>query len=329
MNIRLSSLARLAATAAAIAVLLSASHASRAMHASDSPELTVVTNQSLTVSLQASFGMLQGESHELVYDYLEDGTRRKASDLIWDLSDVCMAGATASVRLGRIMHLNAGYWTSVTRGYGEMNDYDWYLADADWTHWSRSDVDVLSGRMVDVNMVIDFLELDVVTFSGIFGWKRDFWKWDEFSREYIYSVNGFRDEKGNENGEHMIDYEQWFDIPYLGMAAKCRLGNINANAYILCSGAVSAEDKDWHIKRKIHFKETFEGGSYLGIGAWSQYHLSDHVFVTGSMSWQLIPDIVGKMEATDDTTGEVMVSEAGAGISHYSSMLLVAIGCQF
>ena len=65
-----------------------------AMHAWDASS---GTND--TVSVRGSYGILNGEAHEIVYNENPFGGRYKLSELNWDLSHLEMAGLVMSCKL--------------------------------------------------------------------------------------------------------------------------------------------------------------------------------------------------------------------------------------
>jgi len=302
---------------------LSLPHSSQAMHAWD----TLGTNDSF--SIQASFGMLEGEAHEIVYDTGLFGLGSyKASELIWDLSGLTVAGAIVSAKPASWLSFHVGFWTCINEGNGGMVDYDWAIPGMDWTDRSISDVSVISSYMIDANVAVRLLDLKSVSFSAVIGYKQDYWKWDDSFVELLYSVNGFRDYYEAGDGSNMIDYDQLFQIPYIGLNAACQMGGFRLNAYGLYSPFVAAEDNDYHILRDIHFKETFSGGTYLGAGLAAQLDLTRALFIAASLDAQAIPTFTGDMQLTDDL-GDTYKFSDSAGISHVSSMASVSIGLKF
>jgi outer membrane protease len=168
----------------------------------------------------------------------------------------------------------------------------------DWTHYSDGDVDIDEAYTVDVNGAVTFFRGNGVELFGLLGFKRLFWDWSEYGRTYIYSVDGFRDTRGNSGGVNGIDYEQVFEVPYAGIGARILFGESSGTAYVIYSPFVQAEDRDHHIHRDLKFKETFEGIDYLGAGGEVSYHFTDAVFMTFSLDAHAIPEARGDMEIT-------------------------------
>jgi outer membrane protease len=295
----------------------------QAMHAWDD----LGTND--TFSIRASVGLLEGEAREIVYDTGSWGIGTyKASELIWDLSGLSVAGAVVSVKPASRVSFHAGFWTCVNEGNGGMVDYDWAISGMDWTDRSISDVAILSSYMLDANVAVRLLDLDTFTFSAVIGYKQDYWEWDDSFVELLYSVDGFRDYYEAGDGSNMIDYNQVFRIPYIGLNAVCRAAGFHLNAYALYSPFVAAEDNDYHIERDIHFKETFSGGTYLGAGLAAQLDLTRALFLAAALDVQSIPTFTGNMQLTDELGDTYKFSDA-AGISHLSSMASLSLGVRF
>jgi outer membrane protease len=97
-----------------------------ALHASDSPDIKTEEGKTAAFALRGSAGYLNGEARELVYDS-DAGSRRKASELIWDLDSLYMVGAVASASICNWFNINVGIWTACNEGSGGMVDYDWIL----------------------------------------------------------------------------------------------------------------------------------------------------------------------------------------------------------
>lgn len=303
--------------------LLAASVDSLALHAWDVPG-----QEPSVVSLRGSYGALEGEAHETVYDNSFGGGNEKVSELIWDLSGLQVAGAVLSIRPTANLSFHGGAWTCVNKGNGTMVDYDWAFGGPAWSDRSISDVEVISSYMADINVAYRFIHEQGFSLSAVVGYKQDYWEWEDSVVEFVYSVYGFRDYYEAGDGSNMIDYDQLFQIPYVGLDATLARGSFALNAYVLYSPLVVAEDNDYHIARDIHFKETFSGGTYFAVGVGAQYDITSALFVSASLDAQSIPEFIGDMELTD-ALGDTYSYSDSAGISHWSSMLSASIGLRF
>lgn len=303
----------------AVLLVLAGARASLALHASQDPLLEPTKAQPNAFSLRGSVGFLQGEAGEFVYEPEMDNY--KLSELQWDLSGLAMGGAVFSGVAGKF-GFNAGFWVAANKGDGEMKDYDWFVPGMDWTDYSRSDVEVESGYSLDINANYLLIGRPQVGLRAVVGYKRDFWEWTDSGQEFIYSVYGFRDYIGSFDGQNVIDYEQTFDIPYVGLNVGGRAGQFGWNAYALYSPIVSAEDKDHHILRELHFEESFDGGDFYAVGASGTYRINKQLFLSGAVDYQDIPEFQGDMDIVE--SGETY--EDSAGISNNHVMFSLALG---
>ncbi len=278
------------------------------------------------ITVRGQLGVLSGEAHEIVYGGkdlpgLED---YKISELIWDLERVVMAGAVVSVGGCGPLVLNVGLWMGVNEGVdGEMYDFDWLdPSRSDWTDRSRSEVDVISAIMFDANLSLELSRGDGYSLSGVAGVMYDFWEWDDRGQEFTYTVDSFRDTTGTFGGQNVIDYEQTFLIPYIGVEAALDLGGLSLQGWVLYSSVVAASDEDHHILRELHFEETFEGGEYIAYGVAATFDLDERLFVQGSFERQEVMETVGDLKIVElDVT-----SSDAAGISHEATMISVSLG---
>ena len=279
-----------------------------------------------SITIRAQFGVLNGEAREIVYsgEDLPEDPDYKVSDLIWDLSNVAMAGGVVSIGGGGDFVLNAGLWIGINEGIdGEMYDYDWLDPSiAAWTDVSRSEVDVVDAMMFDVNLSYVFSDTDLSRWALSFGFMYDLWEWDDRGQEFLYSINGFRDTAGSFEGMNVIDYKQWFFIPYIGIEGSADFGGISLQGYVLFSPFVVAEDEDYHVLREIHFRETFEGGTYYAFGGSATWDLGEAFFIQASLDYQSVEEIIGDMEIVELS----FANEDGAGISHKATTVSAAVG---
>ncbi len=281
---------------------------------------------------QVSLGVVNGEAKEHVYDYeTADGSRRQLSRLDWDLKNVVMGGGNGSVRLLKKLTLNGGVWFALTEGNdGEMEDYDWLdMTSSEWTHYSLSEVDVTQGYIVDVNAAWDLVTWNDLTARIYAGYKQNGWTWEDRVQFGIYDFIYWEG-----NGDNMINYEQEFRIPYVGGSADWAVGNFTFTGYVTWSPFVSATDWDEHVARDMHYKETFDGGDLLGLGAEARYSFSQGsmkgAFVSAAVDYQKIDLIVGDVEFYGEETGYTVVSDTDmAGVENNYLMISVGGGFQF
>jgi len=282
-------------------------------------------------AFQTSLGLLNGEAKEHVYDY-DTGRRRQLSRLDWDLKGILMGGFNGSVRVMDKLTINGGLWTALSEGTGEMDDYDWLDPNSsDWTHYSLSDVDVTAGFIFDLNVAWDLITWEEVTARVYAGYKQNHWEWQDRGVYLLYPEYGYVPEPLY--GDNMINYEQTFNIPYLGGSADWVMGDLTLSGYLTYSPIVSAEDKDQHVARTLNFKETFDGGDMFGLGLEARYAFTEgfwqNIFVSAALDYQKVDLIIGDMEVTNYTTGESGGEKNVAGIENEYLVLSVGGGMKF
>lgn len=324
--------------------VLSNVNIANALHATDGNVIEVPDENTASFSIHGSLGMLKGEAHEIVYEPAVD---HRLSELIWDISGITMGGVVGTINFYNIFRLNIGYWSALTEGNGGMEDYDWYLFDQPdtWTHLSQHDVKIVNGWIFDVNVSTELYKFQSgMSLRGQVGVKQDYWKWEDSVKKYIYSSLGhplaepspgysweqynptaIRDIIIPGDGGRCIDYNQSFTIPYIGVSMENAWDKFRINGYLNLSVGVSAEDHDFHRLREIHFKGTFSGGTYVGVGLSALYNIDNSIYVMAAYDYQSIPEIKGDTEIEE--TG-IEITD-GAEISNEHSMLSVAVGMTF
>lgn len=308
-----------------------------------------------TFGVQLSAGTLNGEAKEHVFDYeTADGSRRQLSRLDWDLKNVVMGGFNGSVRPLNMakgidlahdltfntvngLTFNVGYWTALTEGDGEMDDYDWLnTGSEEWTHYSLSDVDVTEGYLLDVNVAWDFIQWKEILTGRVFaGYKQNGWTWEDSGQYLLYPEYGYVPQALH--GENMIDYEQEFRMPYAGLGLDATFAlkpvELTVSGRLTFSPSVEATDWDDHLARDIHFKEEFEDGEMFGFGLDVRCEFVqgplDGVFFALAVDVQEIDLIVGDMEYYDASTGEYGGGEDVAGIENEYVVVSVGAGYRF
>ena len=88
--------------------------------------------------------------------------------------------------------INGGVWLALSKGSGEMEDYDWLIVDsADWTHYSLSDVDIESGYIFDLNVAWDFQLTQDLVARAMVGYKQNGWEWKDRGQYLLYPEYGY------------------------------------------------------------------------------------------------------------------------------------------
>lgn len=321
--------------------------AARAMHATTATTWGLRgQGDGFTYALGASAGQLDGTASELVFDYPR-GRRFKLSELTWDLKGVVVAGVQASAGVGDRFTVNAGLWKPVNEGDGMMVDRDWMyvnaiemgyvdhddITDDDWTHESRHpDTTVDDGTMLDLNLSILAWERGAFKASGLVGFMWDWWSWSARGGTYVYSRNEFRDTRGefrNPDGTTplVIEYEQRYSIPYLGVALAWERPSWRVSAHARASAAVQASDWDYHALRDLSFEGEFGGGTYLGAGIEATWLFTRRWYATLAAQHQTIGETVGDVAVK--APGESATFQRGGGVALKATMVTLGVGCRF
>jgi outer membrane protease len=314
-------------------VLTLSAHYALALHANEGADMPLAEANGVSLSIKGSFLAVGGEAREFVYAGSAQGdvpSDYKVSELIWDIDSLVMAGGTVSAQFGERFRINAGAWFGLNEGDGGMEDYDWIdPSRSDWTHFSESDVDIEAAYSFDLNASLELFDLGPFVCSGILGYKHDFWEWSDYGGTYIYSTSGFRDDTGSFGGENGIDYEQTFDIPYVGVQLAMTASSVRATAYLLYSPFVIAEDKDHHIFRDLYFREEFDGGDFIALGGDVSIDLTDTFFISGALDIQIIPEFTGDLYSREGLDGVESMSPDGAGIENTVAAFSASAGLRF
>jgi len=287
---------------------------------------------------ELSLGLANGKAKEHVYDYDgPGGARRQLSRLDWDIKNVVMGGGSLSARLMDKLTVNAGLWLALSKGGGEMEDYDWlgpvYGVPAELnTHYSLSDVDVTAGYILDLNVAWDLVQRNGLVARVMAGYKQNGWTWEDRIRYMVYIDDYFIPDYSYA-GDNGINYEQEFRIPYLGASADWMWNQFTFSGYLTWSPIVEATDWDEHVLRDTHYKETFTGGDMLGFGLEARYDFADGffkgAFATASLDYQAVDLIVGDMEFYDASTGERGGGKNAAGIENEYLVISLGGGVRF
>ncbi len=268
------------------------------------------------VEIGVHAGLTDIQANEFVYF-----GSHKESELIWETRQAMLVGVDVSVMLQPSLNrkLNVSISSVVGNPDSSMDDYDWYIIGADWTHWSHHDNTTLQqGLVVDLNMSqamyrdnLHHIDLDI-----LLGFKRDQWRWQAVGGSYIYSsIPALRDLTGVIPDVPGITYEQTFNAPYIGVEGNWKHGNLSLAAKIIFSPFVSAEDVDQHHLRNLVFTDTFKGGEMVGGALNVSYTFQENVLFGVFYSFQNYLHNRGDLEVFDQLSGQTAYGSDQAGIS--------------
>ncbi len=194
-------------------------------------------------SISPYFGLHWGMAREIV-NYVpvpKYPTENKYfSLLLWELRDILMLGIDTRWESGNVLGMDFDLGVAVPRWFsGEMNDYDWYFTDREWSHWSVSDIWLTWGIAADVSADFRILDSGLLSVHAGLALHLDWWGWTDELKNNIYSNTDisvtypvpfdassnhvFRDtsRKSSYIGESVIDF--WFINSAVLAVIKTRL----------------------------------------------------------------------------------------------------------
>ena len=245
----------------------------------------------------------------------------KLSELIWETRNAFMLGGDASVTLipSWGVKLNVSGSKAVHKGNSVMDDYDWLITGAPWTHWSNHPNTTLeNGLILDANLSVNLYKnrSETVSLDLLAGYKRDQWKWGASGGTFIYSgLPGFRDISGTFSNIPVISYEQTVSTPYVGVDFKWNEEWLTLNLKFIGSNYASAKAVDNHWLRTLRVTDTFRKGQMYGGDIGFTYHHSDNLTFDLNYSFQSYSENRGDASYLDTSTGIVTPLPDGAAMS--------------
>lgn len=288
-------------------------------------EAVVVSTPRFEASV--SGGVLNGQSHELVYD---PDTGEKLSELIWTLDDVAVVGGRVAYNPTSWLSLNLDGWINADNS-ATMDDFDWLSpTHTDWSDWSHhDDTDLNQAWMLDVSAGVAVWQSEGVDIEAIAGYRRDRLDWAAAGGSFIYSSGfGYRDDRGQfPPGELGISYRQDFSTPYLGIGGTLTSGNLTLRGRIEGSYWVQAEDRDIHHLRGLVFREEFEDGRMVQATVELGYRVTETVTLKAGWQHLSYDEMRGPTEITSQATGALLDFIPGdvAGTDHTSDIVSVGL----
>lgn len=228
------------------------------------PEYNFNLEDTFHFSARVQAGYLTGTANELVY--AGSYSKELVSKLIWEIDSLYLAGLGCSFQY-KFFAFHLDGWFKTKDGDGTMDDYDWMIEGEEWTDWSHHPDTAVSGAVIfDINTEVIVPELSggKYALSGIIGFKIENFQWQARGGSYIYTDITFRDLEGNfDPGELAITYEQTFDVPYLGICMRGRLGHFEFAGRLAGSIWSMAEAKDTHHMRDMYTIASMDQGEVI------------------------------------------------------------------
>ena len=278
------------------------------------------------VAIEMYGGYLKGQSRELVY---EPSTGHKNSELFWTIDDAYVVGGTVSVRANDWLTLRVGGWTPM-KSHNTMNDYDWALnGHGDWSDLSHHpDTRINHAAMIDAGAkgrvatfgktkVFDQASLDLL--AG-FRWLNI--SWTAYGGSGIYSINGFRNQNIKfDEGLGGLAYEQWYNMPYVGLGGSISKGRFTLAAELTGSFWGWGSSKDQHYDRTFVSEEQYSKIA-MAAGDFSlAYALSKNFDIVGRFVYTKYFESQSPLTILDYKTGLTDYSPGNASGMDHQNML--------
>ena len=272
-------------------------------------------------SLRTGLGYVNGEINE--YVYLPEVGNYKLSQLKWDIDNLLMGNIGASFSFEKWLTINADAWFKLTEGNGAVNDHDWFYEGYDWSHWSRSETDITSASIIDINANVALFRHTNTVITGIVGFKRDNFEFKANGGEYIYSSGyGYRDLSGTFPSVPGLGYDQTLTSGYVGLGFSANFtDNLQLSGRGIYSPIVRARATDHHYMRNLVTKDS--GGN---DGTMYAFDLTLAWFFSQHFSWDVSGQYQEYDKMQDDSTyyfndaGDVITFNNSAGMDQKLSM---------
>ena len=242
------------------------------------------------LTAEGYLGHLSGDSDELVYN---DGER--VSRLTWTIENALVVGTRVNYAATDWLRFGVGGWASLSSD-NTMNDYDWLRDDREgWSDWStHADTSLERAFEIDLSAQARVVEWRGAWFDGLLGYQLRNFKWQASNGSYIYSQMGFRDDEGRFSGP-LVDYEQWWRTPYLGIAAGYALPGLRLSGRVIASPFAQVSDEDTHILNDQRFEGHFGATQMAAVTFRAEHDLTERWMLTGEANYQKFWEANGDM----------------------------------
>lgn len=287
--------------------------------------LAVADHAPIPVKVALSGGWLGGESHEYVYD-----KDKKISQLDWKIKHAAIVRGHLDWAIAPRISLTLNGWTTLARGSGQMDDYDWLTENqTHWSHWSSWPAARLNyANQFEASLTGWWLQQPRYKLGAALGYQQTRISWQAQGGNYNYD-NGTDIGRFPAN-ERAIAYQQRFSAPWLGITGQYRYQNIEFNALIKYSPYTSAHDNDEHYTGYDTFRLKTRNGVYWAASMDAGYYLSPQLKVLTALSWEAYRQKRGQIELHNYAEQRYDYSPPDAGgLSHKNYSLTAGVQYQF
>ncbi|MER2495439.1 omptin family outer membrane protease [Vibrio neptunius] len=279
------------------------------------------------VTLEGSFGVLNGSSTELVYS---SSTGRKLSQLDWEIHNVPIIKLGAAWDVNDKWTLTGSFWSVLT------DDGDAHMEDRDWLNANQSsptdisispDTKLRDAHEIDINAIYWLLSQSNYKVGALAGYQYNLFKWDGIGGTYSYNnganVGSFPNVVG-------IDYKQEFSVLYLGLAGEYTLDKSDFGAQLKWSPWVNATDVDHHNRRDLTFYEQSDFNSdFLSLSLNYGYKFTPSMKLYAEYVYTKYSEARADTTIVNNSTGVTSFVANGAGLDNQNSTISVGLKYTF
>ena len=277
------------------------------------------------LSAEGYLGYMSGESRELVY-----GQTGKTSQLNWTIDKAAIVGGRLDYAATGWLSLGLGGWTSFASD-NSMVDYDWLLDDRDgWSDRSvHPNTSLERAFEVDLSAEGRITEWRGFQLNGLLGYQVRNFKWQASDGDYTYTTTRFRDTEGEFRGP-MVDYQQWWRTPYVGLTAGYALPGWRLTGKVIASPFAQVSDNDLHIENQQLFSGNFSDTQMAALTLRAEHDLTESLMLTGMANYQKFWEARGDMTVTNVAFPEFKtILQDGAGASNETLILSLGLAYRF
>ena len=132
-----------------------------------------------------------GRVNTIVYDNsdLPDLNNNPYYSLLgWDLMSIYSLGVEGKWEYARKAYIDFALRPAFKgQDAGQMDDFDWFYSDRDWSHWSLHDINIKWGLTADLFSSWELISASPFSLGLGFGYHLDWWEWTDRQVDNIYS----------------------------------------------------------------------------------------------------------------------------------------------
>ena len=259
-----------------------------------------------TLRLSGSMGMLKGDASEYVYK--ENGSH--LSELNWRIPETQIAKLGVSWDINDRINLDLRGWTTLSAHKTQMDDYDWTRDDAHWSNWStHPDTTLRYATMLEMGLNAWLITAPSWRLGLATGYDSSRFAWSSRGGQYRYNDG---EQVGSFDPDaRVVDYQQRYDVPWMGIAGQVRTGHFEMNALAKFSNAARGVGEDTHYLRGLSFRDEVERARYYGMTLDAGYYMTSQFKLFTEATWNYYEESKGHSTVTDAATNQSYVTGEG------------------